>query len=614
MPRFSEQFIQQVAQATDIVELVGQYVALTKRGREFVCVCPFHDDHKPSMYVSPAKQIFKCFACGAGGGVFQFLCLYDKMPFPEAVRTLAERAHIPLPAEASQAPPAPPGTSKSDLADVMVFAARYYRGQLQSPAGAEALAYARKRGLTDHSIERFGLGFAPAGWDNLIRAGRTRGIADFQLAAAGLVIQREDGSGCYDRFRNRLMLPIFDPAGKVIAFGGRALDPEDRAKYLNSAESILFDKSGTLYGLNWAREQIGSTGTAVVAEGYLDVLMPLQTGVGNIVATLGTSLTERHVRLLSRYAREAVLVFDADTAGVKAADRGLELFLAQRINVRVATIPAGKDPCDYVLEQGAEAFGHLVDNAPDALQYAWDRRQAAWRAAGGNLADRRALMEDFLRIVVSCTSFDAIDEIRRGQLAQHIAHMLNVPAPALQQQMRRMARRLRQLGDRMPNPRGEVAGDLHAWASGTTTAQAERELLEVLANSPDMFDVAAERVDWQDFTDGRLRRVAQTVWALGTAHRLSLEDLLADEAMAEFGDLLIDLARDGARRGKYSETLQAAVSHMAFEREKKEKASGHQNGYDDETLRRITSEGMKHGGKSCMGRDAPELRRHPKIT
>jgi len=606
---FSEQFIQQVAQATDIVELIGQYVALTKRGREYVCICPFHDDHKPSMYVAPAKQIFKCFSCGAGGGVFQFLSLYEKMSFPEAVKALAERANIPLPADSREAPAGPGGMSKSDLAEVVSLAARFFRAQLRSEAGAAALTYARGRGLTDDSIERFGLGYAPAGWDSLLRAARRKNLRDAQLTAAGLVVQRDNG-GYYDRFRNRLMFPILDPAGKVIAFGGRALDPEDRAKYLNSAESILFDKSSNLYALNWAREGIVATVTAVVAEGYLDALIPLQAGIANIVATLGTSLTARHVRLLNRYAREAVLVFDADTAGAKAADRGLEMFLAQRINVRVATIPAGKDPCDFVLAEGPEAFERLISEAPDALQYAWGRRQATWQAAGGNLADRRAIVEDFLRIVVASTSYDAIDEIRRGQLAQHIAHMLNVAAPDLQQQMRRMARRMRR-SDSQNARASRVAAE--SWTPDATAVQAERELLEVLVNMPDMFDIAAERIDWQDFQDPALQQLAARVWALGQAHRLGLDDLLADEALLEFGGLLTDLAREGERRGKYESTLQGAVCHLQYLREKREIAARPTEAYDDEALRRIVAQAPKQPTTPDLGDHAPEARRRPKM-
>ena len=594
MARFTEQFIQQVAQATDIVELIGQYVALTRRGREFVSVCPFHDDHKPSMYVSPAKQIFKCFACGAGGGVYQFLVLYDKLAFPEAVRALAERAHIPLPREADE-PAVPQGLSKAELAEVTAFAASFFRRALRSDQGAAALEYARGRGLTDESIERFSLGYAPPGWDALAAAARRKGFRENQLVAAGLAVPRESG-GCYDRFRNRLMFPILDATGKVIAFGGRALDPEERAKYLNSAESVLFDKSEQLYALSWSREAIVSSGQAIVVEGYLDALVPLQAGVENVVATLGTALTERHVRLLSRYAREAVLVFDADAAGAAAAERGLEIFLAQRIQVRVATIPTGKDPCDYTLAEGPEAFARLVAEAPDALEYAWVRRQAEWQAAGGNLADRNRAVEEFLRLVVGTTSFTAADEVRRGQLAQHIAHILNVPATALQQQMRRLGRRLR------PAASGPDARDPGRWASDEPTAMAERQLLEVLLNRPDLFDLAAERIDPADVRDARLRQVAEAVWQLGHADRLSLEELLATEAMGALGGLVTDLAVEGERRGNFEQTLHDAVGHVLYCKESGDLAAGAPDAYSDEGLRQFT--------RRLRSADP---RRHPKI-
>ena len=593
--RFSEQFIQQVAQATDIVELIGQYVALKKRGREFVGLCPFHDDHKPSMYVAPAKQIFKCFSCGAGGGVFQFLTLYEKLSFPEAVEALAERAHIALPREAS-GPAVPQGLSKAELADVLAFAASFFRRALHGEPGAAALEYARGRGLTDESIDRFSLGFAPPGWDALTAAARRKGFRDSQLAAAGLAVPRETG-GCYDRFRNRLMLPILDPAGRIIAFGGRALDPRERAKYLNSPESILFDKSGQLYALNWAREAIVSSGQAVVVEGYLDALIPIQAGVENVTATLGTALTERHVRLLSRYAREAVLVFDADAAGAAAAERGLELFLAQRLHVRVATIPAGKDPCDYTLAEGPEALRRLVADAPDAMEYAWGRRLAEWQAAGGNLADRNRAVEEFLRLIVGSTAFSAADEVRRGQLAQHVAHMLNIPATALQQQMRRLARRSRPPAGRP----GEA--DAASWQADTSSVLAERQLLEVLLNRADLFDLAAERIDPQDFQDPELRPVAESVWRAGQADRLSLEELLASEEMSAQGALLTDLAAEGQHRGNYEPTLQGAVGHILYCREGRRLEPPRADAYTDEGLRQFTRRLR-----------AADLRRHPRIT
>lgn len=556
MPVYSNQFVQQVAQATDIVDLVGQYVALKKRGREYVGLCPFHDDHKPSMCISPTKQIYKCFSCGAGGGVFQFLIQHDRLTFPEAVRALAERANIPLPREAAPAEPA--GTSKADLTRLMLFAGRFFRAALRGEAGASALDYARSRGLTDESIDRFGLGWAPPGWDNLLRAARREGFSEAQLVAGGLAARNEQTGHCYDRFRNRLMFPIIDVAGKVIAFGGRALDADDPAKYLNSPESILFDKSSQLYALNWSREQISSCGQAVVVEGYLDALIPLQAGVGNVVATLGTSLTERHVRLLSRYAREAVLVFDADAAGTAAAERGLELFLAQRLHVRVATIPAGKDPCDYTLAEGAEAMKKLVDQAPDAILYAWGRRQEQLRSAGGNLADRQRVIEGFLTLVVSSAAYGAIDAVRRGQLAQHIAQMLNLSAMDLQRQMARLARRIRAGRPGSGRPAESWGPDQPAGVL------AERDLLGVLLNRPELFDQVAERIDWHDFQDARLRAVAEAVWSAGQAGRLSLDDILAAEAMAEMGALLTDLASAGERQGRHEQVLQGAMAHLLY--------------------------------------------------
>ncbi|MFW6066411.1 MAG: DNA primase, partial [Planctomycetota bacterium] len=474
MPQFSEQFIQQVAQSTDIVDLVSEVVALKKRGREFVGLCPFHDDHSPSLYVSPAKQIYKCFACGAGGGVYQFVMQQENLSFPEAVRSLADRANIPLPAERTTQQAGP---SKSDLIRACTFAARFYRDQLRSPAGASVLEYARSRGLSEKSIERFGLGYAPNGWDALATAGRKAGLREELLLAAGLISRRDEG-GYYDRFRNRLMFPILDLQGRVIAFGGRALDEQQKAKYLNSPETSIYDKSAQLYALNWARKGIAEKQQAVVVEGYLDALIPLQEGQGNVVATLGTSLTERHVRLLSRFARSVVLVFDADTAGAAASERALEMFLAQKLDVRVATIPAGKDPCDYCLSEGGEAFAQLVDHSPDAMEYVWRRRREALTSEDATPAERQQAVEDFLRLVVSSSAYGAIDEVRRGHLAQHIAHLLNIPPRDLQQQMRRLGRRVRR-------PSGTPKA---AESDQQPVDLAQRQVLEVLLNRPDLYD------------------------------------------------------------------------------------------------------------------------------
>ena len=589
MAKFPEYFIRQVAQATDIVDLVGQYVALKKRGREFVGLCPFHDDKHPSMTVSAGKQIFKCFVCGAGGGVFNFLVLYEKLTFPQAVKSLAERAHVPLPKEILQDQTGQVVQAES-LHTITAFAARFYQDRLASPAGSAALAYARERGLTDESIKRFGLGYAPDGWEDLLQAGRRAGISEGALVEAGLAIRRQDRPGCYDRFRNRLMFPIIDTSDKVIAFGGRTLSQQERAKYLNSPDSPLFDKSSQLYGLNLARSEIASTSQAIVVEGYLDVLIPQQAGIKNAVATLGTALTDQHVRLLSRYAREIVLVFDADSAGQAAAERALELFLTQQIHVRVATVDQGKDPCDFVLARGAEAFREMISHAPDALEFVWNRRQQAWMEAGGNLADRARLVEDFLRLVTAGSAYGAIDDIRRAQLAQHVGHMLHISPVELHGKMQQLARRI----SRASAPADSQAG---------RRSDSARLVLEVLLNQPDLFDRTAERIGLEDFTDPELEKIVRHVWRLGGQGRLRLEELLACEDLADQSGVIADLSSKGERRGNYEKTLEGAVEHLLARREQSELGRLKMQGLTDQTLRRVIEQSARS-----------DQRRRPKIT
>ncbi len=584
---FPEQFIQQILQSADIVEIVSQYVALKQKGREFVGLCPFHEDHKPSMYVAPAKQIYKCFACGAGGNTIQFVMGFEKLSFPEAVRTLAERLSIPLPKE-NESAPQPAGLSKSELIAAVEATANYYRKALFSPAGAAALAYAKDRGISDESLEKFGVGFAPDAWDSVAKNAPKRGFSVEQLVAAGLVKRRDEGPGCYDYFRNRLMFPIRDISGRTIAFGGRALAADEKAKYLNSPESVLFDKSSLVYGLSMAREQIVKSKQVVVAEGYFDVLMPHQYGITNVVATLGTSLTERHVRLLSRYANEAVLIFDADTAGAAATERAIQLFLAQKLHVRVATIPTGKDPCDYVISEGTEGLQKLIDDAPDALQYAWDIRHTALKRDGAdNPTERNRLIDEFLNIVVTSGAYGAIDETRRSSLAQHIAHIVNIPAIDLQQKMRQMGRTIRPSHTQTQNApqTGAVRGTVGV------SGNPEREILEVLLDNPELFDDVAERIDPNFFHDAMLKAIAERIWDMGLAGKLTLEDLMGREDMTSLGATLSEMALSGEKRGNHEKTLSDAVAAILDREEKrnylqlKEQSLG--DGTSDDKLRAI---------------------------
>lgn len=562
MPRYPEQFVHQVQQATDIVDLIGQYVSIKRKGKDYVGLCPFHQEKTPSFSVSPTKQIYKCFGCGKAGGAFQFVMEHQKVSFVEAVALLAERAGIPLPQD-NAAGGGDQTLGRSELVRVMQFAQEFFRAQLAAPAGAAALEYARKRRLADASLERFGVGYAPDTWDALARAARQQGFSDRQLLAVGLVAPREQG-GCYDRFRNRLMLPIIDVGGRIIAFGGRALAADERAKYLNSPETVLFDKSSNLYGMHWARQAISHGGQAIVVEGYFDAIMPAQAGVENVVATLGTSLTDRHVRMLSRLATDVVLVFDSDAAGAAAAERGLELFIAQQVNVRVAAVPEGKDPCDFVLAAGAEAFRQLVADAPDALEYVWRRRSAAV-AAGANPVERAKAAEDFLRLIATSAAYGAIDVVRQGFLVNHLAHVLRMPADEISQAMRRLGRRVATAsGAAAPGP-DALAGP---WSG---PANQQRFVLEVLLAEPDHFEHVARHVGPEDFTDPRLVGLARHVWRLGNDGDLRLESLLAlEHDDPRWGAFVTNLALAGQARGNQEATLGSALDALEAHRRRGE--------------------------------------------
>ena len=310
--------------------------------------------------------------------------------------------------------------------------------------------------------------------------------------------------------------------------------------------------------------------------------MPHQAGVTNVVANLGTALTDRQVRLLSRYAKEIVLIYDADVAGQTATERSLEMFLAQQLHVRVATIPDGKDPCDYTLAHGGEAMRALIDSAPDALEYVWRRREQAYRAAEGNLAARRAISEDFLRLVVSSSAYGAIDPVRRGQLAQHIAHLLGLSPEDVQQELRRLGRAIPRQNIPSPAAVNPMA------ASAATTDRAERHLLEVLLNRIDLLDSVLERVSPMDFTDAGLRRIAERIWSKGQTGTLALEDVVSSAALADLSPLVAELVTVGEHRGNYEQTLAGAVELMMYRRSRQQIQALKSSGVtDDDALRRL---------------------------
>ena len=570
MQRFPEQFIQQVLQTTDIVELVGRYVQLAKKGREFVGLCPFHEDSNPSMYVSPVKQIFKCFACGAGGNALQFVMLYDKLTFPEAIRNLADLHNMVLPKEYDRVQEKG-GVSRNDLLKVTEFASKYFSKQLFADKGKAALDYVRGRGLTDQSIEKFGMGYAPDSWDSLLQEATAIGYSRQQLLSAGLCRHAPDTGRHYDYFRNRLIFPISDLSGRVVAFGGRAMSSDDKAKYLNSPQGPLYDKSSLMYPIDLARDGITRSGQVVIVEGYFDALLPMQEGMDNVVATLGTSLTERHVRLLNRYAREAVLVFDADVAGLAAAERAMQLFLTQKLHIRIATIPQGKDPCDYVVSAGGDAMRQLVKESPDALEHVWNLRYDAFVQSGGNPAERNRVIDDFLQIIVNSGQYGAIDPVRQQSLAQHIAHVLNVSAIDLQRRMKQLAR-----GSYTARPTVKDSSSSQI----SVPRGPERQIIEILLHHPNLIDEVFERVDVDDFSIPELRPVVNKIWSLAEEGDFTLEKLMGTEEMLDYGPLIAELTMFDIPEEKCCLLIKEATAILVGRRE----ARGH-SGFKDACIR-----------------------------
>lgn len=391
----SEDIINQIRDRIDITEIVGQHVSLTKAGQNLKGLCPFHQEKSPSFTVSPSRQIFHCFGCGAGGNVFTFLTRITGASFPETVRDLGRKVGIEVQETAVNAGPQAAQASRIEQLNRTV-AAWFQQNLRDDRMGVEAREYLESRGIQQATIETFGIGVAPAEWDGLLKALSKQGFQQAELAAAGLIIARESGSGYYDRFRARVMFTITDLRKRIVGFGGRVLG-EGTPKYLNSPDTPLFKKGQTLFALDLAREAVTRTKTVVVVEGYFDAIALHQAGLTHTVATLGTALTPDHIHVLRRFASKVVLLFDPDPAGVRAALRGLDLFVNSGLGVKVVTLPAGDDPDTFVRKAGPEAFARLEEQAPSLLDFALEHSLQS--AEASTVEGRIRSVDEVLRIL-----------------------------------------------------------------------------------------------------------------------------------------------------------------------------------------------------------------------
>ena len=494
---FSEDIISRVRDSVDIVDLVSGYVSLKKAGKNHTGLCPFHSEKTPSFSVNPDKQIFHCFGCGAGGDVFKFIELQEGLNFPEAVRVLASRAGIPLPADnRSRGQDKKYEDERKVLVAIVADAAEYFRNELKGPAGSMARAYLKKRRVADAMVQDFALGYVKPEWDGMLRHLKQKGYAFNQMEKAGLIVKRSEGEGYYDRFRGRIIFPIRDIAGNVIAFGGRVMD-DSLPKYLNSSETPLYSKSNTLYCLDMAKEYGRRQGYFVIVEGYLDAIACHQYGVRNAVATLGTALTEGHLRLMRRFADKLVLIFDPDPAGVKASLRGFDLFMASGMKVNVVSLPDGDDPDTFLQKHGHDAFAAHLRNSVKFMDFVLE--QVVKRGSYTSIDDKVHRAEEMLGFITKIPS-----GIERDYYLKKTAEALDLDETVLRREIpNRPWRSASGPGGRKESAPVLVRGH---------RPKAEEILIHLMLKDEGIARSLKQQIQPQDFTDPLFQRAAQRIF------------------------------------------------------------------------------------------------------
>ena len=512
---FPQSFIDDLKGQADIVLVVQDHVPLKQAGTSYKGLCPFHQEKTPSFHVHRDKGLFHCFGCGVGGDVFKFLELQEKIGFQEAVRHLAQRFGLPLPDVETGARDPAADAEREALLKIQEVAATYFREQLDTAAGASTRQRLRERGLHPDIIDTIGFGFAPSARDGLTSRLLKQGFTRTHVLRSGLVIEREPGA-LVDRFRHRLMIPIYRDGGSVVAFGGRALGDDQQPKYLNSPETAIYSKGGTLYGLHVTKSAIRQQGYAVLVEGYFDFAQALQAGVRSVVASCGTALTSQQSRLLRRFTTKVVLSFDADDAGRSATARSGELLISEGFQVNVAVLPAGEDPDTFVQRNGRDAYVEKLRASRPFLEFLLDRE--ADEHDLGSDESRRGFLSHMLGVAARIP-----DAATRDQFADRLAHKARVLEDVVRAEIRKAAvARRTTLGDRELPSLGHVR-------------TAEKGLIWALVHAPDGALTALaelEDADLDGLATGPILLSARSLreWPADTVPKTFLERLNEREA------------------------------------------------------------------------------------
>src|SRR5438552_6062527 len=479
--RFPQTFIDDLRRQADIVRIVQDYVSLKKTGANWVARCPFHKETKPSFSVNPAKDIFYCFGCQKGGSVFNFVMEIERVTFPEAIKIVAEKTGVPLPKMVDDGRFEARRRESDEVVELNQWALQWWQDQLESKSAAAIREYLKERGVTKETRETFRLGFAPESWDALSTHLRKKGATQEQNERSGLVVKKEEG-GSYDRFRGRLMFPVFDAQGKPIAFGGRTLDPEGEPKYLNSPETSAYVKGRHLYGLNLTRDEIRRNGFVILVEGYLDLIVPYQFGVRNLAASLGTALTPEQVKLIARFARKVVVNYDGDRAGVQAAKRAIETILAEDLEVKVLVLPDNADPDDFIRKYGVTEYQKRRGEAQPHIQFVID--QAVRDRNLHSPADKAAAVEETLPFVRAVSN-----RIQKREYFDIAMDALRVQ----REQRRELCQQVR--GGASPDP----LGIQKVFAQEMRPTVAEEKLLGLLVANDELRNIILPKLEPDDY-------------------------------------------------------------------------------------------------------------------
>lgn len=489
-----EEIITKIRGSQDIVEVISRHISLKKTGQNYIGRCPFHSEKTPSFVVSPVKQIFHCFGCETGGNVITFLMKYESITFPEAVKRLAHDAGIEILERHRKGE-----RGETFLFEVNKAAVDYYHKLLSAAKEAEpARSYLLARGLSMETIKKFKIGYAMNSWNGAYDYLRKEGFKEENMVKAGIVVPNTSGSGCHDRFRGRVMLPIYDIQNRVVGFGGRVLD-DSTPKYLNSPETPIFSKGHLLYGLDAAKDSIREAGSAILVEGYMDVIALHQAGVTNVVGTLGTAFTINHLRLLNRFCKEAVLTFDSDPAGINAALRTMDIFMDSEVKAKVLLLPEGDDPDTFIGKNGKAAFLALVQSAAGIINFALDRIIDEVRRTvsdhGDSINSKVKGAGDCLSIIKKIPN-----RIEQDQYIQRVSRGVGIDKDVLLSELRRGNER------KKGTPPGKVQEKVKEAA--VERPKAEEILLCLLVKDWALRKMVGDVLRVEDFTDPQFQEIA----------------------------------------------------------------------------------------------------------